>query len=149
MFRTRVRRWCAYLALAAVAAVMAPAVAAQPALAQCWGCDGVDPNTNGCTRPTSPRHFTTSKTNLYIELRFSGDCGGVWTRSTQPGNDRYGTDIFLESNDGMRYKHRLGHSSQEWTPMMRWTRTVRACYGWGYEGPDWSDYDVFECTSWW
>jgi len=137
------------LALTAVAAVVAPVVAEQPALAQCYACDGVDPNTNGCTGTTTVRELTAAKTGVRIELRFSANCGGAWTRSTQPGNNRYGTDIFLESSDGLRYKHWLRSDSQEWTPMMRWTRTLRACYGWGYEGPNWYNYDVFECTSWW
>ncbi|MGN9909783.1 DUF2690 domain-containing protein [Phytohabitans sp. LJ34] len=144
------RRAVAYLAMVVMIGAVAPVVAAPPALAQCYGCDGVNPQTNGCTGAEPVREFTAAKTGIRVELRFSGACGGAWTRHTQPGNARYGTTTFLQSNDGqIFYTHPIGHSSQEWTPMARWTRTLRACYGYGYEGPDWNDYDVFECTSWW
>jgi hypothetical protein len=145
----RVRRILSYLAILVAFAGAAPLVAAQPASASCYRCNGVDPNTNGCTGATTIHEFTASKTAVRIELRFSSACGGAWARATQPGNARYGTDIFLQINDGNRYTHHLRSDSQEWTVMADYLRTVRACYGWGFDGPNWYDYDVFECTPWW
>jgi hypothetical protein len=133
---TRLRRFLTYLAVVLLAGVLAPTVAGQPALASCYACDGVDPNTNGCTGTQTIHEFTSA-------------CGGAWTRLTQPGNARYGTDIFLQERNGLLYKHHLNSDSQEWTAMMRWTRTVRACYGWGFNGGNWDNYSEFSCTSWW
>jgi hypothetical protein len=141
-----VRRWIARLALAVVAAVAGSLVIASPALAE-----GENPNapSSGCTAPETVREFVAQKTGIRIELRYSYNCQGAWTRSTQPGNNRYGTTIFLESNDGARWSHQLGNDSQEWTGKANWWRTLRACYGWGYEGGAWNNFDSFECTSWW
>jgi hypothetical protein len=109
--------------------------------ASCFRCNGVDPNTNGCTGTTTVREFTAAKTSIRVELRFSGACGGAWARETQPGNNRYGTTLFLEDNTGTRYTHDIRFDSQEWTLMMDWARTLRACYQFGD--------DPRECTSWW
>ncbi|MGC9668434.1 DUF2690 domain-containing protein [Planosporangium sp. 12N6] len=146
---TRLRRVFAYLAILVLAGVLAPMVAEQPALAQCFACDGVDPNTNGCTGTQTIYEFTSNHTGVRVELRYSSACGGAWTRLTQPGNARYGTDIFLQSKDGYLYTHHLASGSQEWTLMMPWTRTLRSCYGWGFNGGSWNNYTEFSCTPWW
>jgi len=144
------RRLVAYLAMLMLAAVLILAPGARAALAACPGCDGADPYNNNCTNAATMKEFTAYKTSVRIELRASGACSGAWVRSTQPGSARYGTKIFLESyHDGLRYSKSIGLNSQDVTPMMNWSRTVRACYGWVYEGPSWNDYDVFECTAWW
>jgi len=142
--QTGIRRRIARAALVLVTVAAGTTMIGSPALAE-----GEDPNSSGCTSAATQREFTASKTGIRIELRFSANCGGAWTRSTQPGNSRYGTDIFLQSTDGLLYTHHLGNDSQEWTGKANWTRTLRACYGWGKKGSAWNDYESFECTSWW
>ncbi|MFI2651017.1 DUF2690 domain-containing protein [Micromonospora fulviviridis] len=132
------------MALVLVTVAAGTMMIGSPALAE-----GEDPNTSGCSPATTVREFTAAKTGIRIELRYSDNCDGAWARSTQPGNARYGTAIFLQSTDGLLYTHQLGHGSQEWTPKANWTRTLRACYGWGWIGPAWNNYQSFECTSWW
>jgi hypothetical protein len=146
---TPLHRFLTYPVAAMIAVAAATTVAPQPAAAACYGCEGYDPNTNGCSNAQNVAEFTTSSTAIRIELRYSTACGGVWTRSTQRKDRYYGTDIFVQDlHTGNFFRTALTGQSQQWTRMFNIDRTVRACYGYGKNGPGWNQYDIFECTGW-
>src|SRR3954468_7517855 len=100
MVQTGIRRRIARTALVLVTVAAGTMMIGSPALAE-----GENPKTSGCSPATTVREFVAAKTGIRIELRYSDNCDGAWARSTQPGNNRYGTDIFLQSTDGLRYLH--------------------------------------------
>lgn len=98
------------------------------------GCDGKDPQANGCSTDATTI-YTVNPTMGKVELRRSAACHAFWTRGTT--NEVTGGTLwvirYLNSSDsvGTAKTKALGANSSGWTPMLgensTYLRGFKAC----------------------
>jgi hypothetical protein len=156
----RTRSVLALLALVTLLSTAGVAVGASSAVAACTGsgCNGQDPNVNGCSSGAYDLDDTTYS-YIRVELRYSPTCKAVWTRLTSLQT----CTVYPQYRLPIAQTRVYSSSSSPWdSPIARWSGAPSGC-GNGYvwwspmAGPFSSywfraceanpnDYSVFNCS---
>jgi len=128
--------------------------------APCWdtGCNGVDPQSSGCSslnESTVDSVWRDNPGNLpatwVSDLRYSGDCGANWGRalSSNCGGDPCHSEVYVNNYYTAHYGGAWGDGTH-WTPMLSGYSSMDIACGY-QDGQDDSDRDGDDaaiCTGW-
>ncbi|SBT41277.1 DUF2690 domain-containing protein [Micromonospora narathiwatensis] len=124
------RRMTVVLAAAFALAGGAVVTTGSPAMAACsdTGCNGLDPQSAGCSSGAQTIDDFVAPNGYYLELRYSPTCYAVWVRVNSQGYWDSSTSFWVERKDtGGRYSNTFvsGESGSKWTKMWSYRYLVR------------------------
>jgi len=139
MWRLKAARVVTLIALSIVAsiAVVAPATPAAAVGCSGSGCNGKDPQAQGCS-PSARTIDEFSFAGIRFEMRYSPQCFAAWTRVTNPVHSNID---FGQIRGGGRVYGVQAVQGQVWTKMISFSNVVRTCRA------IWFDAPAIECTA--
>jgi hypothetical protein len=129
------RALVAAIALCLIGVFALPASPALAASCHDTSCNGVDPQSAGCSGGAVTID-SLSDQGFYLELRYSSACYAAWTRVTSQGYADVTADFWIARYSGQRYSGHFssGETGAKWTKMISFDYAVTGCLGTVYRG---------------